>query len=130
MKHDFKFISKHSPSVRSTYANLQDILNQVHRILRNEYTFQHKPVGSYSRNMITYDTKPNVGYDFDINIYPNDEDNNLSPPKKSNCFSRKHWIRSLQNMVMIMPKIQHGYLPLKLKTERILVFCTASILHL
>lgn len=44
-------------------------------------TFQHKPVGSYSRNMITYDTKSNVGYDFDINIYPNDEDNNLSPKK-------------------------------------------------
>lgn len=86
MKHDFKFISKHSPSVRSTYANLQDILNQVHRILRNEYTFQHKPVGSYSRNMITYDTKPNVGYDFDINIYPNDEDNNLSPPKNQIAF--------------------------------------------
>lgn len=81
MKHDFQFISKHSPSVRSAYANLQDILNQVHRILRNEYTFQHKPVGSYSRNMITYDTKSNVGYDFDINIYPNDEDNNLSPKK-------------------------------------------------
>lgn len=81
MKHDFQFISKHSPSVRSAYTNLQDILNQVHRILRNEYTFQHKPVGSYSRNMITYDTKSNVGYDFDINIYPNDEDNNLSPKK-------------------------------------------------
>ena len=81
MKHDFQFISKHSPSVRSAYANLQDILNQVHRILRSEYTFQHKPVGSYSRNMITYDTKSNVGYDFDINIYPNDEDNNLSPKK-------------------------------------------------
>ena len=31
--------------------------------------------------MITYDTKSNVGYDFDINIYPNDEDNNLSPKK-------------------------------------------------
>ena len=25
MKHDFQFISKHSPSVRSAYANLQDI---------------------------------------------------------------------------------------------------------
>ncbi len=81
MKHDFKFISKHSPEVQSAFANLQSILKQVHKILRNEYnyTFQHKPVGSYSRNMITYDAKSNIGYDFDINIYPNDEDNNFSP---------------------------------------------------
>lgn len=81
MKHDFQFISKHSSNVQSAYANLQDILRQIHRILRNKYTFQHKPVGSYSRNMITYDTKSNVGYDFDINIYPNDKDNNFSPKK-------------------------------------------------
>ncbi len=62
-KHDFQFISKYSPSARNAYANLQDILKQVHKILRNNYTFQHRIVGSYSRNMITYDSKSNIGYD-------------------------------------------------------------------
>lgn len=81
MKHDFQFISKHSPNVKKAYKDLQDILNQVHRSLRNKYTFQHEFIGSYSQNIITYDKKSNVGYDFDINIYPNDEDDNFSAKK-------------------------------------------------
>ena len=75
MKHDFKFISKHSPQVKSAYSDLMEILSLVHDDLRKQYTFQHKPVGSYSRDMITYDAKSNIGFDFDINIYPNDEEN-------------------------------------------------------
>ena len=79
MKHDYRFIPKKSPNVRRAYADLQDILNQIHRIMRKNFTFQHKMVGSYSRNMITHDIKSNVGYDFDVDIYPNDNDNNYSP---------------------------------------------------
>lgn len=78
MKHDFKFISKHSPQVKSAYSDLMEILSLVHDDLRKQYTFQHKPVGSYSRNMITYDAKSNIGFDFDINIYPNDEENHFT----------------------------------------------------
>ena len=78
MKHDFKFISKHSPQVQSAYSEVIEILNLVHDDLRKKYTFQHEPVGSYSRNMITYDAKSNVGFDFDFNIYPNDDDNRFS----------------------------------------------------
>lgn len=62
MKHDFKFISKHSPQVKSAYSNLMEILSLVHDDLRKQYTFQHEPVGSYSRNMITYDAKSNKGF--------------------------------------------------------------------
>ena len=78
MKHDFKFISNHSPQVKSTYSDLMEILSLVHDDLRKQYTFQHKPVGSYSRNMITHDAKSNIGFDFDINIYPNDEENRFT----------------------------------------------------
>ena len=78
MKHDFKFISKHSPQVKSAYSDLMEILSLVHDDLRKQYTFQHEPVGSYSRNMITYDAKSNIGFDFDINIYPNDEENRFT----------------------------------------------------
>lgn len=55
MKHDFRFISKHSPQVKSAYSDLMEILSLVHDDLRKQYTFQHKPVGSYSRNMIVGD---------------------------------------------------------------------------
>ena len=79
MKHDYRFISKRSESVRKAYADLQEILNQVHKSLRKEFTFQHRLVGSYSRNMITHDVKSNIGYDFDVNIYPNNKANNFSP---------------------------------------------------
>ena len=78
MKHDFQFISKHSDDVREAYQNIQKILNLVHRDLSKYYTFQTKVVGSYSRNMITKDMKGNVGFDFDFNIYPNDDENRFS----------------------------------------------------
>ena len=78
MKHDFKFRSKHSTQVKSAYSDLMEIISLVHDDLRKQYTFQHKPVGSYSRNMITYDAKSNIGFDFDIKIYPNDEENRFT----------------------------------------------------
>lgn len=78
MKHNFQFISKHSDDVREAYQNIQKILNLVHRDLSKYYTFQTKVVGSYSRNMITKDMKGNVGFDFDFNIYPNDDENSFS----------------------------------------------------
>ena len=78
MKHNFQFISKHSDDVREAYQNIQKILKLVHRDLSKYYTFQTKVVGSYSRNMITKDMKGNVGFDFDFNIYPNDDENSFS----------------------------------------------------
>ena len=73
MQHDFRYISKKDPQVRAAYENLMELLAEVHRDLKKDYTFQHKIVGSYSRNMITYDAKSNIGFDFDINIYSNED---------------------------------------------------------
>ena len=78
MPYHFKYISKHSKEVQSAYDNLIEIINSVHKELKNEFTFQHDIVGSYSRNMITYDVKSNKGFDFDVNIYPNGEENNFT----------------------------------------------------
>ena len=91
MKHDFKFISKHSPQVKSAYSALMEILSLVHNDLRKQYTFQHESVGSYSRNMITYDAKSNIGFDFDINIYPNDEENRFTAKQIKNYCSSNHY---------------------------------------
>ena len=59
--------------------NLTDIIRDVQNDVRDKFTFQFKIVGSYSRNMITYDPKSNIGFDLDVNIYPNDDDNEYSP---------------------------------------------------
>ena len=74
MQHDFKYISKKDPQVAAAYDDLMLLLREVRKELKSNYTFQHRLVGSYLRNMITYDTKSNVGFDFDVNIYPNDDD--------------------------------------------------------
>ncbi len=71
MEHDFQYISKHDPQVKAAYADLMLLLREVSKDLKKHYTFQRKPVGSYAKNMITYDQKSNVGFDFDFNIYPN-----------------------------------------------------------
>ena len=70
MLHNFKYVSKRSAKVRAAYNDLMVLLQEVRNDLK-EYTFQHKVVGSYSRDMMTYDEKSNVGFDFDVNIYPN-----------------------------------------------------------
>ena len=74
MEHDFQYISKHDPKVRAAYADLTEILRRTQELVREKFTFQFYPVGSFSRNMITYDAKSNVGYDFDINIEVNDDE--------------------------------------------------------
>lgn len=79
MSHNFQYISKHNEKVVSAYNNLIKILKNVQNEVRDKFTFQYKIVGSYSRNMITYDSKSNIGFDLDVNIYPNDDFNKYSP---------------------------------------------------
>ena len=55
------------------------ILNQVQNILREHFTFRYDFIGSSARNMITQDVKSNIGFDFDVNIEVNDDDQNYSP---------------------------------------------------
>lgn len=72
--HEFHYISKRDPQVKVAYDSLMLLLKKTRKELKSEFTFQHRVVGSYSRNMITYDAKGNTGFDFDLNIYPNDDD--------------------------------------------------------
>lgn len=73
MKHDFQYISKNNQAVKDDYNNLVKLLNELQKVMSKSFTFQYTIVGSYKRNMITYDTKSNVGYDFNFNIEVNDE---------------------------------------------------------
>ena len=79
MQHDFKYISKRDSQVAAAYDDLKLLLQEVRKELKGHYTFQDRVVGSYARNMITYDAKSNVGFDFDVNIYPNDDEEDFTP---------------------------------------------------
>lgn len=99
MKHDFKYISKNDPEVKKAYADLISILNEVQDLVRNDFTFRYDVVGSYKRNMMTYDANSNIGYDFDFNIEVNDDDENYDANEI------KDILRSAMNKVVI----KYGY---------------------
>ena len=60
-------------------AELIELLNKVQDFVRDKFTFRFTFIGSSSRNMITCDRTANVGFDFDVNITVNDDDENYSP---------------------------------------------------
>lgn len=81
MSYNYQYISKHSKRVSQARENLIDIIRDIQNEVRDKFTFQFEIVGSYSRNMITCDPKSNIGFDLDVNIYPNYDDNEYSPKK-------------------------------------------------
>ena len=54
------------------------IINETQDLLRSEFTFRFDFVGSYKRNMVTYDPKSNIGCDFDVNLEVNDDNEEYS----------------------------------------------------
>lgn len=84
MKHDFCYISKKNPEVKENYSNILCLLHEVQDLVRDKFTFQYTIVGSYKRNMITYDANSNVGYDFDFNIEVNDENDEYNAKQIKN----------------------------------------------
>ena len=75
--HDFKYVTKNE--AKPVKEELYQILHEVQDIVREYFTFSFTPVGSSKRNMITYDTKSNIGFDFDFNIEVNDDDQRFNP---------------------------------------------------
>ncbi len=87
-KHDFQFVSKHSPEVRAAYDDLIQLLSLVHDDLKHKYKFEHKVVGSHERDMITRDLKSNVGFDLDVNITPHEDEQKYSAKDVKLSFKR------------------------------------------
>lgn len=86
----FDYVSKKEAAPYK--AELIEILHQVQDYVRDDFTFQFTFIGSSSRNMITYDPTTNIGFDFDVNITVNDDDEDYSPEEirtiLHNAFSR------------------------------------------
>lgn len=77
MLHDFVYVSP--KEYEPVKKELIKLIHEVQNYVRDEFTFKYCFVGSASRNMITRDQKSNIGYDFDVNIEVNDEDENYGP---------------------------------------------------
>ncbi len=75
--HDFRYVTK--KDAQQIKDELYQILYEVQNLVRDKFTFSFTQIGSSSRNMITYDTKSNIGFDFDINIEVNDDNEDFEP---------------------------------------------------
>lgn len=85
-KHDYRWIPKSSPEIRKHFEDITSLLSDIHKDLKKHYSFEHRIVGSYSRNLMTYDVKSNTGPDFDFNIYPNCDLDTISAKEIKNLF--------------------------------------------
>ncbi len=97
--HDFKWISKRNPEVRAAYQEVVSILKEVQKEVKKQFTFQFMVVGSYKRNLITYDAKSSVGFDFDFNIMVNDEEQDYEAKE----------IRKILRLAIDMKAKKYGY---------------------
>lgn len=70
--YNFEYVSRQQLS--PVKKNLISIIHAVQNAVRQDFTFQFYFVGSAERNMVTQDVKSNIGFDFDVNIYVNDDD--------------------------------------------------------
>ena len=73
---NYEYVSK------SEYApikkELVEIVHELQDSVRDYFTIDFRFVGSANRNMITCDYSQNRGFDFDINLFPNDDDEEYS----------------------------------------------------
>lgn len=73
---DFKYVTK--KEYQPVKKGLIELINLVQDEVREYFTFRYDFIGSASRNMITRDEDSNVGYDFDVNLRVNDDEENYS----------------------------------------------------
>ena len=75
--HDFVYVTK--AEAQPVKYELIKIIHEVQDIVRPHFTFQFHPVGSAKINMITYNRKSNIGFDFDFDLEINDDEENYCP---------------------------------------------------
>lgn len=59
--------------------NIIELIKLVQNEVRDDFTFRFDFVGSVKRNMITCAPKSDIGFDFDVNIEVNYDDENFTP---------------------------------------------------
>ena len=95
--HDFRYVPK--GEYQPFKNELINLITEVQDEVRNYFTFQYYFIGSTKRNMITRDYKSNIGFDFDVNITINDDDEEYSP----------YEIRSILRKAITKASRNHGF---------------------
>lgn len=129
MQHDYRYVTRREAN--AVKNELIEILNEVQDIVRSDFTFKYWFIGSSSRNMITYDAKGNQGYDFDVNIEINDEDEEF-PPAKIKCRIRLAFDQVVGHYGYNNCEDSTRVLTFKfkdIKNSRILHSCDVGIVH-
>lgn len=75
--HNFTYVPKKEYAPHK--KELVELINAVQKEVKKHFTFKFSFIGSSGRNMITCEKNGNIGYDFDVNIEPNDPDKNYTP---------------------------------------------------
>ncbi len=75
----YEFVSK--KEYEPVRIEIESIIKKVQKILRKEFTFQFKLVGSGSKHLITRVKNGNKGFDFDYNLILNCEEGHFWKPK-------------------------------------------------
>lgn len=74
--YNFQYVNPQQLS--SAKRDLTQIIHSVQNEVRQYFAFQFYFVGSVGRDMVTYDVKSNVGYDFDVDLYVDDDDSRFT----------------------------------------------------
>ena len=72
----FKYVTK--AEARKVREKLENLVHEVQDEVRDNFTLQYYFIGSSARNMITYDPATNIGFDFDVNLEVNDNEEQYS----------------------------------------------------
>ena len=73
---EFEYVSK--KEYQPIKNEVIELLNLVQDEVRDKFTFRYDFIGSVDRNMVTRQVDGNEGYDFDVNLRVNDEDEEFS----------------------------------------------------
>lgn len=72
----YKYLTRNN--AKTYRKEFQKIILDVQNLIHDKFTFQFKFIGSSAKNMITFDSTTNMGFDFDINIEINDPNEDYS----------------------------------------------------
>lgn len=95
--HNFVYVTQ--ASARPAKNELIQIIHEVQDLVEDYFTFQFKPVGSSSMNMITFDRNSNIGFDFDFDLEINDDNENYTPAE----------IRRIMRNAIDQVALRYGY---------------------
>ena len=73
---NFRYVTKAEYS--DAKRELVSLIHMVQDEVRRSFTFSYEFIGSASRNMVTKDYSSNIGFDFDVNIRVNDDEQNYT----------------------------------------------------